>query len=329
MATKGKSLTLQDIFSYLLNSKKDKLLNQNEIQCSSDFPEDFKQIFNDKIYRYGSVHLDEYTPRKRRDTEKQDISFYYSLFFCLKDDFVSIELADQMTFIDKFKYKLITDFKTERLFKEMKYKDMGWEEGPLINSINENITSSITIQMISDYFDLNIFILDFNDEKIYVFYHENVFNKYKSNIFLTHVKQSYEPVFYYDNSKIFNYDNPIFSKLISQYNHEIIPVSLDLNGINKDFLLVPPQKDSDSDSDNDKNNIIDDLYQNNDTNNDTDLDVFENQKMLEESSESSSSEKEITAKKKKNKKETKDKSKSKSKSKSKTDNDKKKNLKKD
>jgi len=68
----------------------------------------------------------------------------------------------------------------------------------------------------SCYMDINIFVFNFDDSKIYLYYPEKVFNKYKNNIFIAKNGKNMEPIIQKDN--IFNYKNNILNDVLCYQN---------------------------------------------------------------------------------------------------------------
>jgi hypothetical protein len=69
------------------------------------------------------------------------------------------------------------------------------------------------IRFLADYFYINIFILDIQDDKIYVNYPEEQFNIFKMNLFLIFYNDVFEPLI--NENKLWNYNQEYIKKLIN------------------------------------------------------------------------------------------------------------------
>jgi hypothetical protein len=83
------------IIKYLANSKKPVFASKKFIQVSSEtFPDNFKEILQNKFYRYGVTQL---------DNKNNNISFYNSLLTLLNKQFITYSLQDEIVEINNFK----------------------------------------------------------------------------------------------------------------------------------------------------------------------------------------------------------------------------------
>lgn len=146
--------------------------------------------YMDNIYRYGIIH----------ENRKQNISLYYSILFCIPiiKNFMILSKQEQLFAINKLKNKLYTDLTTKQLYTIHQYRKYGWTKTEIQKDIYESNNSPIVIQYLSDYFNINIFILNHNTNKLNVYYSESKFNKFKMNLLLAYKriawKDYFEPV---------------------------------------------------------------------------------------------------------------------------------------
>ena len=171
----------------------------------------------DNIYRYGIIH----------QNGKQNISLYYSILFCLKKDFMLLTKGEQLSTINKFKNKLYTELVTKQLYKIFQYRKYGWTKNDIQKDIYESNNTPIVLQYLADYFNINIFIINHNTNKLNVYYSEPALNKFKMNLMLAYKriawKEYFEPVIG-SNKKtkkkyyLFNHTNNNLVNLIENKN---------------------------------------------------------------------------------------------------------------
>ena len=146
--------------------------------------------FMDNIYRYGILH----------ETKNQNISLYFSILFCIPiiKNFIVLSKQEQLYAVNKLKNKLYTDLTTKQLYTSNQYRKYGWTKNEIQKDIYESNNSPIVIQYLSDYFNINIFIINHNTNKLNVYYSESKYNKFKMNLVLAYKriawKEYFEPV---------------------------------------------------------------------------------------------------------------------------------------
>jgi hypothetical protein len=115
-------------------------------------------------------------------------------------------------------------------FKSFGYKKLKWDQEKLSNYVNSCIINRFLLRYISDYFHINIFLLDI--EKDQLIYCSKYYIPYKKHIFLLHFKNNFEP-FIMEHAK--------------SYTNEDIPVKYILQNSNKIRILSDVPNDSDTD----------------------------------------------------------------------------------
>ncbi len=197
------SIKSQDI--QYIDKIKFKNIKWGEIQTITDFPKKCKKIFDpfiSKIKRYGTIV----------NFSERNISLYFSILFCLFDDFGKMNKKEQETFIDSFIQKLSMDVTRKRLFEKFSYKELKWTQKELRESISKCKNNKIVLRYLADYFNINIFLINIPEDRIYAIYPEEQFNVYKMHIFLTFYEDTFEPLVY--NKKLWKYDDGPFKRLI-------------------------------------------------------------------------------------------------------------------
>jgi len=168
------------IIKYLV-TKKTTFASKKHILLSSDlFPNKFKDLFQNKFYRYGI---------------NQTNGFYNSLLTLLNKDFIMYNNDEEICEV-----KQITN----------NVHDVNVN----INIINEN-----HIKYLTNLLQINILIFDFKNEEIKLVHCEDECNPYKPTILIVNYDEFYEPVMCEtDNKKIFSYNDPIIKKIYQLQN---------------------------------------------------------------------------------------------------------------
>jgi hypothetical protein len=180
-------------------------LNKDEQRTIGDFPEVLKKLFDPFIKNF-----------KRHGVMKQlgdlNVSLLYSVLYCLVDDFRKSSVKVQEEFIQSLKVKLVYAMSSDGLFGKLNYSKFGWNITEVKRFITQCNNNYILLQVLADYFNINIFLLSIMEDKIYAIYKEPDFNIFKINIFLTYFDNTFEPLSY-DNSTQLNYANEAVKKL--------------------------------------------------------------------------------------------------------------------
>lgn len=123
-----------------------------------------------------------------------NLSLFSSLITCLRRSFLSQSIISQekflISFVDKFKNILTT------LFFLHKYdKIYAWSKDEIISDLNNGIFSGQILHILCDYFCLNIFILDVEDDSIFFGGGMHYIPHRKSIFLLKHDNDIFEPLF--------------------------------------------------------------------------------------------------------------------------------------
>jgi hypothetical protein len=93
------------------------------------------------------------------------------------------------------------------------------------------------LRYLADYFYVNLFLLNIQEDKIYAIYPEEHFNIFKMNIFLAFSNDVFEPVIY-NNLKLWNHETEPFKKLINVDKSSIGVLNMDFsNNVLKEAKL--------------------------------------------------------------------------------------------
>ncbi len=179
---------------------------------SSHFPVKFSEILSRNVERYGIIQQD-------------GLTIFYALLFCLDDDFIVLEKSEQINQVKLLKSSLIQDI--GEIYKEIGFSKLGWKKKMLLDEMKKRKFSEVTCYLLASYFDINIIIFDFDQEKIRLFYPEEDFNKYKNNMLIAKKGKYLEPLIYRDNhSRLFKYNSISLNNIFNSDILEAVNVSL-------------------------------------------------------------------------------------------------------
>ena len=190
--------------------------SNDSIKTYLTFGEEGKTNFPKKIHELVEEDED-YISRMgvlREFGGMDDYSFFSSTLSLINKEFNEIIPSKQIKYINEFCLHLINELKNKSLFRKFQYSKLGWKKKDLEIDLKERNNSILTLRYISDYFNLNLFIFDLEEDSIDLVYGEDKFNQFKRNIVLSFKKGFYEPLLFNGNS-YWNYDNNIISKLLS------------------------------------------------------------------------------------------------------------------
>ena len=165
------------------------------------------------------LHIPKWTADKTILSETEpgiNISFYISILTFIKENFINMTPLNQISYLDKFIEKLNKDLikKNDFIYNLCKIQTNTPTNPNIIKSLLTNLSTynvflknkgttinfpngadepDDIINIISDYFSVNIIILDNNKDNIFIY---NTFDKFKKNLLLLHYDNIYEPLIY-------------------------------------------------------------------------------------------------------------------------------------
>ena len=196
-------------------------LKFGESKNINDFPEKLKNIFDPyikDIIRYGS-----------RKTFENDInlSLYYSVLAQLIKNYEKFPLKDQLNYITKLRDKLIIYVSNGDIMQSQEYDKLGWNKKDVTNSLIQFKSNKLVMKLIADYFNINIFVLNIVEDKMYVVSENDYYDMFRSNIFIVFNVDTFEPLIYSD-SNLLEYNSSPIKKLITVDKHFIILMDANL-----------------------------------------------------------------------------------------------------
>lgn len=197
------SINLDDVYSEPKSSSEKNTLEQLEFQDMKKvtyLPENLNKLFdceNIKFIHCGVL----------KNINEQNVSFYSSIFSCLKQTFISQFINSQTNFILTFLKRICSEINGRQYNK--KYKLYKIE---ICNNISKNIIDDKVIKFISDFLHINIFILDVvNDVLLFC---DDCFVPYKKSVFLIkYDKTNFEPIFS-EHAKFFTVSDNLIKDIV-------------------------------------------------------------------------------------------------------------------
>ena len=238
------------------NTLKFELLKAGTAKNINDFPEKLKKIFDPFIKecnRCGTTHTSTSTSTTKGENEI-NLSLYYSILFCLLPEFKKFNEKQQAAYITKLRDKLIIYVSSDDIFKKNNYEELDWSKKDVIKMLTQYKSNKVVIKLMADYFNLNIFILNINEDRLYVMSSNDSYDLFRSTIFLSYYEENFEVIGYQNNFMINNESEPI-KKLINVDKKIIILLSSSLKQTNNltfcvkfdDLTKYLPEKKDDSD----------------------------------------------------------------------------------
>lgn len=185
-------------------------LKFQDIQKITFLPKNLSKIFDiDNKYLHIGVL------RQFSEHDHRNISIFSAILSCLKQSYTK----QQMTYQSNLILNLIDRLKKEsqgKNFNKFGYNKYKWDKQNLLDTINKCSINKYLLKYLSDYFHVNIFILNLNND--YIEFGSDVFIPYKKNIFLLcHQNNNFEPLIT-ENNRIFNNDDTMIKYFIKNPN---------------------------------------------------------------------------------------------------------------
>ena len=186
-------INYQTILEYLWSEDTSKDQNNNfptkkNIMVSSEsFPKKIAEILNHSkkmFYRYGIT---------KYDSKNNNISFICSLFTVLDKKFITLDKAEEMSYIKSF-LKQVREKVLEKGFKfELNSK---FSNDILIDRIEKiNLDDGILIQLLTQILDINLIIMDFKNDNVNCVFSGDYLNPWKVNLILAKNEFSFNDYF--------------------------------------------------------------------------------------------------------------------------------------
>lgn len=204
-------------FHIVVPEIENKQLNINDSEEITNLPLNLSNIFKDcLLIKIGVLNNIKHL--------KSNISILSSILTCLHNSFNSKQIAEQSSYINYIYGKLNKSFSNNQDIIN-NYKQYSWTKNTVEKDLKDFNVNSITLKIISDYFHVNIFVLNFADDNLsYIGGH--CFVPFKKNIFLSYLDDIFNPIFFNEDKFLCN-GSTIINKLLNN--------KLSVKTINFDF----------------------------------------------------------------------------------------------
>jgi hypothetical protein len=204
-----------------------KTLKYTEKKSLIDFPKKIKHIFDPFI-----TEMERHGIKKQLGTET-NLSLFFSILYCIMPEYKTFDKELQLLYIKKLRDKL-----TVLVMNNFTYKHFGWNKKDLLLSLSEFKTNKMILKLITDYFNINIILLNISEDKIYIVSADEGYNMFRQNIIVTFFESTFEPIFH-SESGIYCFSSPSINKMISVHKTALLLLNLDLsNQGDKPFQFV-------------------------------------------------------------------------------------------
>jgi|SaaInlStandDraft_4_1057021.scaffolds.fasta_scaffold01392_7 hypothetical protein len=191
--------------------------NPKDIIDSPEKPKVSKKILSNLGISKEDFQINEVVQQNKN----HNISFFASVLFCIKEDYLNLEKNDQILYIYQMRDIMIASLTQEKLFTKMKYRSLGWRRKDITNELKTFGNDTKVIRFFSDYFNINIFIVNKDTNKIYAVYKEELFNPFKCTIFVVLEDDIYSPVIL-NKEKVVSFTNTCLSSLLLKQSFEAL-----------------------------------------------------------------------------------------------------------
>lgn len=197
------NITIEQVISYLTSDKK---------QVEDNL---YRLIFENNAYRIDTIK------ELKTNIETHNISLYSSILCCLDESFIKLIDTEQIKYIQEFINKINVDYHADKLYTKYNFKRYKIKRDELLQEIQYYKNTINVLRFMTYYFDINIFVLELDKNKLYCHYNDNKYNKYKTNIILCKLNDTlYEPI---QSKNCINYDcnNSLLKYILNDYKNII------------------------------------------------------------------------------------------------------------
>jgi hypothetical protein len=158
-----------------------------------------------------------------------NVSLLSSMIYCLYSQYNDKSEVDKETFIKKLIEKLSSDVFVK--FTEFEYSKLKWKKNDIVENINKNNIDYKVLKYLSDYFVINIFIID--NKQLY-FCGGSDFIQFRKNIFINKHNDLFHPVFT-EYKRTFS----LSDKIIQNINNNLDKIKLYYSGLHLKQCIEP------------------------------------------------------------------------------------------
>lgn len=183
-------------------------LKYGEQKNINDFPKQIKNIFDPFIRDFKRIGSRSILPNIN-----SNVSLFFSILNQLNQDFYKMSIEEQASAIVKLRDKLIIHLSTDKIMEFYGYDVLGWSKKDLTNSLVQYKSNKMVLKLLADYFNINIFVLNISEDKLYLLSGNNYYNMFRQNTFLIFFNDNFEPLMY-NNKFLLKYNSEPLKKLI-------------------------------------------------------------------------------------------------------------------
>jgi len=211
------------------NNKGDIIYNESEvINIPKKLDDLFDNLLCDNYYLYG--------------ISTNNVSFLNSLLYILLSDFKFKNSKDQQQFSFQLKTNLLKELPT--YFKNNKYSKLNYKKQSMEDNIENNLFENAELHYLSDYYSINLIVLDYYK---FTYYTGNNYNEDNNNIIIIKYNDIYLPMIHIFGETP---SNLIYKCIINKLKINNLTTISDTNDTNDTIDT------NDSNDDNDINNIL-------------------------------------------------------------------------
>jgi len=225
----SETITLDDLISYILDltNNNDDSDNesteseQDEVEILGQWETHNLKNFSENLRRYIEPYEDEHFRCGILTHKTNNISLYYSIQYCLNDEFLNYSDRDKLLFLSELNNKLCNDLAS--FYKIRNYKSHGWSKKKITEHMTSYNNENIVLLLFADYFNVNLLIFDHDKDVLFAVYPEQEYNVYKPTILLSLLNEIYEPIVN-DNKRYYSYCDDIIQMIIDNNSNMIEPL---------------------------------------------------------------------------------------------------------
>lgn len=142
-----------------------------------------------------------------------NVSFVSSIITCLISNFNMKPQSEQINYIKCVIEQVNKNFIN---FYTSEYKKLGWDKNTVFKDLQSLKLNYKTLKIYTDYFHVNIFLLNLKEDKLY--FTNNIFIPFKKNLFLIQINENvFEPIFF-NEKKFLQHNYEIINTIINNNN---------------------------------------------------------------------------------------------------------------
>lgn len=204
------------------------VLKYPESKNINDFSEKTRKIFDPFIKdfkRHGS--------RPYFDNPDVNMTMYFSIMSQLFPNFYKLPQDKQLMYITKLRDRLVIYISNDTIFIENGYDKLQWNKKDTLNSLVQFKSNKIVLKILADYFQINIFIVNILEDKIYVISSNDYYDMFRQNIIISCHEENFEHVTY-SGKHLLDYTSEPIKKLLNVEKSFICFINPSIN--NKDYI---------------------------------------------------------------------------------------------